>query len=150
MARRIGIMCLAAVFLCAGCRAGTGREESWPVVSQITVTCEYEGTLTRRVYTTEEKMRQVLNCLRRLGQKSTPSIDPAALSVRTYSITLTHTDESQRLYQVKGDRYIRICREPWKQVDPERISELHLLLQNLPSDDPSVERRLDIPRHLEL
>ena len=145
MAKRIGILCLAAVLLCTGCRSR--QEEDWPVVCQITVTCEQEGSLTRRVYTSEAKMRQILNGLRSLGQKSTPTIDPSQLMARTYSITLTHTDNSQRLYQIKGDRYIRLCRDPWKQVDPERMSDLHLLLQNLPGDSDIEEHRLDIPRY---
>jgi hypothetical protein len=148
MVKRIGILCLAAVLLCAGCRPR--KKEVWPVVCQITVTCEQQGALTLRVYNTEAKMRQILNCLRNLGQKSTPTIDPSHLAARTYSITLTHTDESQRLYQIKGDRYIRLCRDPWQQVDPERISDLHLLLQNLPADDGAETHRRDIPRHIEL
>ena len=148
MAKRMGILCLAVILLCAGCRPR--KQEVWPVVCQITVTCEFEGSLTLRVYSSEAKMRRILNCLRDLGQKSTPAIDPSQLTARTYSITLTHTDQSQRLYQIKGDRYIRLCRDPWKQVDPERISELHLLLQNLPGDNGSDSRRMDIPRRLEL
>ena len=36
MAKRIGILCLAAVLLCTGCRSR--QEEDWPVVCQITVT----------------------------------------------------------------------------------------------------------------
>lgn len=95
-------------------------------------------------------MRQILNSLRSVGQKSKPPIDPDKISTRTYSIIMTYTNNTQRLYQLKADRYIRICREPWQQVDPKQVSELHLLLQNLPSDEPSVERRLDIPRHLEI
>jgi hypothetical protein len=150
MVRRIIVICLAIIFLFTGCHFHSKQEAGWPVVNQITVTCEQNGALTRRVYTTETKMRQILNSLRSLGQKSTPAIDPGTLSVRTYCITLYHTDSSQRLYQIKGDRYIRICRDSWQQVDPEQISELHLLLQNLPSDEPSVERRMDIPRHLDL
>lgn len=148
MAKRIGILCLAAILLCTGCRPR--KEEVWPVVCQITVTCEHQGALTLRVYNSEAKMRQILNCLRNLGQKSTPAIDPGQLVARTYSITLTHTDQSQRLYQIRGDRYIRLCRNPWQQVEPERVSELHLLLQNLPGDDGADSRRMDIPRHLEL
>lgn len=148
MVKRIGVLCLAAALLCAGCRPR--KEEVWPVVCRITVTCEQEGRLTRRVYTSEAKMRQILNGLRNLGQKSTPAIDPGQLAARTYSITLTYTDDSQRLYQLKGDRYIRQCRDPWKQVDPERISDLHILLQNLPGDSVTEERRLDIPRYLEI
>ena len=133
--------------LCAGCHTRGQSEANWPVVSQITVTCEHQGTLTRQFYTSEAKMRQILNCLRSLGQKSSPPIDPDTISARTYSITLTHTDGSQRIYQTKADRYIRICRDPWQQADPEKVSELHLLLQGLPGDDPALGQRQDIPKH---
>lgn len=146
MTKRIWPVLLAAALLCAGC-FGRKQEASWPVVCQITVTCEHQGDLTRQIYTSEEKMRQILNRLRDLGQKFTPDADPDVLLAPTYSITLTHTDGSQQIYQTKADRYVRISHQPWQQADPKRISKLLLLLQNLPGDDPSVGRRLDIPRH---
>ena len=147
MAKRIYVLCLAVLLLCAGCRQRSQKVESWTVVSEITVTCEQGGSVTRQIYTTQWKMREILNCIRSLGQKFTPTIDPDTLSARTYSITLTYTDGTQRIYQTKSDRYIRTCRDPWQQADPEKISELHLLLQSLPGDDPAVGIRQDIPRH---
>ena len=146
MAKRIWPLMLAAALLCAGC-FGQKQSAGWPVVCQVTVTCERQGNLTRQVYTSEEKMRQILNQLRNLGQKFTPDTDPESLQAPSYSITVTNTDGSQRIYQTKADRYIRICQDPWQQADAKRISELHLLLDNLPGDDPPVGRRLDIPRH---
>lgn len=147
MTKRIWILCLAVTLFCAGCFFRRPPNKGWPVVSQITVTCEQSGTLTRQIYTSEAKMRQILNCLRDLGQKFTPEIDPNKITARTYSITLIHTDGSQRIYQTKADRYIRICRDEWQQADPEKISKLHLLLQGLPGDDPAIGQRQDIPRH---
>lgn len=146
MARRVWLLCIATLLLCAGCRSHNKDTESWPVVSEITVTCEQGGNVTRQIYTSQWKMRQILNCIRTLGQKFTPAVDPDTLSDRTYSITLTHTDGSQRIYQTKADRYIRVSRGPWQQADPEKISELHLLLQGLPGDDPALGQRQDIPR----
>lgn len=142
---------IAAILLIfSGCLHQSGKDpviKNWKVVSEITVTCENAGTLTRRIYTNQEKMQSILNAIRQLGQKSKPDIDPETLQMRTYCITLTHTDGSQRIYCTKGDRYIRQCRGNWQQADPEKVSELNLLLQNLPGDDVVAEQRHDIPRH---
>lgn len=147
MAKRICVLFLAVLLLCAGCRHRSQKVENWSVVSEICVTCEQGGRVTRQIYTSQWKMRQILNCIRDVGQKFTPSTDPDTLPGRIYSITLTHTDGSQRIYQTKDDCYIRICREPWQQADPQKLSELHLLLQSLPGDDASLGQRQDIPRH---
>lgn len=145
--KRIWFLILAALLLCAACRPRITNDKGWPVVREITVTCEQGGNVTRQVYTTQWKMREILNCIRSLGQKFTPFTDPDALPGRIYSITLTHTDGSQRIYQTKADCYIRTCRDPWQQADPQKISDLHLLLQSLPGDDSSPGKRQDIPRH---
>ena len=145
-AKKFFLLCMIAL-LCTGCRPKDTADGSFPVVSEITVTCEQGGTLTRQVYTTQWKMRQILNSLRVLGQQSTPSIDPETLTERIYCITLYHTDGSQRIYQTRPDRFIRTERGPWKQADPKKVSELHLLLQHLPGDDPNAGLRRGIPRH---
>lgn len=132
MARRIWILALAAAILCAGCKAKASA--GWPVVSQITVTCERDGALTRQTYTSQAKMRQILNHLRNLGQKFSPFVDPDTLSARIFRIHVAFTDGSSRLYQTKSDRYVRFDNEPWQQADPERIEKLNHLLQSLPGD----------------
>lgn len=142
---------IAALLLTlSGCLHQSGRQpviENWKVVSEITVTCEHEGEVTRRIYTNQKKMRLILNAIRQLGQKFKPDVDPENLRLRTYCITLTHSDGSQRIYCTKGDRYIRQCREAWQEADPEKVSELNLLLQGLPGDHGIIDRRKDIPRH---
>ena len=151
MKRLFAAATIAALLLSfSGCLHQSGRQpaiDNWKVVSQITVTCENQGQVTRRVYTDQGKMRQILNALRELGQKFTPETDPEALPLRTYCLTLTHTDGTQRIYCTKGDRYIRRCREPWQQADPEKVSELNFLLQSLPGDENVDELYRYIPRH---
>ena len=134
MARRIWAMYLGIMLFFVGCSLHRTEDMGWPVVSQITVTCDRSGHVTQQIYTSQDKMRQILNQLRTLGQQFTPPIDPEALSARTYSIAVSFTDGSQRLYQTKSDRYIRIDQNPWQQADPKRIEDLNQLLQNLPGD----------------
>lgn len=134
--RSITAMLIAVLILCAGCRRREPVVQNWTVVSQISVTSELGDSLTRQIYNDSDKMRRILNALRQLGQKSTPEVDPDRLPLRSFSITLTHTDGSQQTYCTKGDRYIRQDPGPWQEADPKMVEELNLLLQTLPGDEP--------------
>ena len=148
MKKFCAVLIIVLTLCLSGCFHRTHTEiENWRVVSEITVTCENEGQVTRRIYTSQDKMKRIMHALRDLGQKFTPDVDPETLNIRTYCITLTHTDGSQRIYCTKGDRYIRQCRDKWQEADPEKVSELNLLLQGLPGDVDINERRIDIPKH---
>ena len=123
---------LTAVML-AGCApekkpAGSG------VVSQITVTYQENGTQIVKNYTSQHKMRQVLDRFRLLGQKYSPIIDPDTLRSTVFEVRLSFSDGSQRLYHTRSDRYIRTNDGPWQQTDPLRMQELNDLLLQLPSD----------------
>lgn len=123
---------LTAVML-AGCApekmpAGSG------VVSQITVTYQENGTQIVKNYTSQHKMRQVLDRFRLLGQKYSPIIDPDTLRSTVFEVRLSFSDGSQRLYHTRSDRYIRTNDGPWQQTDPLRMQELNDLLLHLPSD----------------
>lgn len=146
---RIIPLIAAMLLFFSGCLHQSGKEpniKNWTVVSEIIVTCEDSGEVTRRVYTEPKKLRSILNALRDLGQKFKPDVDPDTLPLRSYCITLNHTDGSQRIYRTKGDRYIRRCREPWQQADPEKVSELNLLLRSLAGDEEALVRH-GLPRH---
>ncbi len=146
---KIGFLSILLAFIMiftTGCHPAA-PQQTQKVVREITVTCERSGTLTRRVYHSPEKMGKILNSLRSLGQKSTPSVDPDTLQTHTYNITLTHNDGSQRIYQAKTDRFIRRNRDPWQQADPKRVGELTALLQTLPGDE-EVSLRRPFPRSL--
>lgn len=134
MAKRIRALVLAAALLCAGCSSRYPEPPGWPVVSRITVVCHQDGSATQKVFTSQEKMRIVLNKLRTLGQQYAPPTDPETLTARTFSVTVTRSDGSQRHYQTKGDRYIRTDENPWQQCDPNRLEELNQLLRDLPGD----------------
>lgn len=132
MKKCVSIILLALCATISGCRKQT--QQTTAVVSQIAVTYEQEGALTQKVYTSSEKMRLILNALRQLGQKTSPSIDPAQATGQSYCITLTRSDGSQQIYRTKADRFILRDPGPWQQADPERIGELNQLLRSLPGD----------------
>lgn len=113
----------------------------WPqpvvtVVNEIAVTYEQEGYLIQKCYTNSDKIHQILNELRQLGQRTTPSTDPDLLPGRGSSITLNRSDGSQQIWRTKADRFICRAPEPWQQADPQRIESLENLIRSLPSDRP--------------
>lgn len=133
MVRKVLIMLLILVILgsCCGClRKNTGVR----VVKQISVQWVENGTAVHRVHQSPEKMHLILNKFRTLGQRFSPDLDPEALQSPTVTMTVFYSDESQRSYQIKADRYVRFGTAPWQQADPKRVNALRLLLLSLPED----------------
>ena len=135
MRKRIWAFALSMILVLSGCSSGK-QKPSHPVVSQIAVTTETDGTATYKVYTTQAKMRQILDRLRVLGQKFTPFADPDTLTAPIYHIRIDMTDGGYRSYLVKPTCYIRTGQDPWQQADSEQIQKLLHLLQTLPPDAP--------------
>lgn len=131
--RKIVAVLLAVCLLgiCSGC---FHKKASVKLVSEISVQWEDNGGPIHRIFDSPQKMHLILNKLRTLGQRFSSDTDPETLEASVLSITLSYSDGSQQLYQIKPDRYIRIGQEPWQQADPNRITDLRLLLLSLPSD----------------
>ena len=139
MWKRIVALWMIAL-ICTGCgRHRNPAEESWPVVAMIAVAPIPEDDQPHRVYTEQSKMRQILNSLRTLGQKTTPEVDPESLPLQGHTITLFHTDGTQQVYRTKGGCYIQLSPNPWQQADPKKITELDALLETLPHDGQMVD-----------
>lgn len=134
MRRNVLAIILSAALLLGGCHARSPARPGWPVVSQISVTRRHEGAVSTQDYTSQDKMRQILNCLRDLGQKFTPAVDPDSLSGRVFTVSVLFSDGSSRLYETKSDLYVRFDGGPWQQADPKKLERLNLLLQSLPGD----------------
>lgn len=122
-----------AVAVLAGCAAQSPTPGS-AVVSQITVSYAENGIHVLHHYTAQHKMSQILNHIRLLGQKYTPSIDPDTLRTTVFEVQLSFSDGSLRVYHTRADRYIRINDGPWQQTDPQRLQALNELFLTLPPD----------------
>lgn len=126
------VVILLAAMLLTGC---SGRKRpSARVVSQITVAYQEYGTRVVKNYTSQYKMRQVLDRFRLLGQKYAPIIDPDTLRSTVFEVRLSFSDGTTRLYHTRSDRYIRTNDGPWQQTDPVRLQRLNDLLMSLPPD----------------
>lgn len=146
--RRTAVLLLFFLLL-SGCGHRRQPASSVRVVSEITVTHEQQGLVTRQIYTDPDKLRRILNAIRNLGQKFNPTTDPETLPLTSFHIILRRTDGTEQIYRTKADRYIRIDHEPWQQTDPESLTQLTQLLQNLSGDIPEVGKRRDIPRSMD-
>lgn len=146
--RKIAVLVLF-LLLCTGCGRAAEKAPSVGVVSEITVTREHRGMVTRQIYTEPHKLQQILNALRQVGQRFTPDTDPETLPLSSFHITLHRTDGIEHIYRTKADRYIRYNRQPWQETDPESLSRLTELLQNLPGDVPEISTRRGIPRSMD-
>ena len=132
MRRGIAILLiLGIVGMCSGCLR---KKSALRIVEQIQVQWEEDGTGIRRVYEDPEKMTLILNRIRTLGQRFSTDTDPEMLDATIITMTLFYSDQTQRQYQIKPDRYVRVEQAPWQQANPKQVTALQLILQSLPSD----------------
>ncbi len=130
MRKNLIIILVAACLVCIGCQ--TNPPAAQDVVRSITVTSSRE----HKTFSSPDKMTQVLNTLRQLGQMTLAQQDPDILSTDSFLIILERSDGTTTSYQTRGERYIRRNDGPWMQTAPQALSDLLTLLQQLP-DDPA-------------
>ncbi len=104
------------------------------VVTEINITYEDGPLHCRRHYHNDEKMSQVLHYLRQIGPYGSPKEDPLTADGSLFQIALTYSDGSVRVYEQKGNRFLRLDGGPWENIDPQKAEALSLLLGTLPSD----------------
>ena len=132
MKKQLCILFAAAIL--TGCSAKTTPLPQTAVVDKITVTYQEENTQIVKIYTSQHKMREILNKFRLLGQQYTPIIDPENLDTTVFQVRLSFSDGSRRLYHTRSDRYIRTDDGPWQQTDTQKLQALNELLLRLPPD----------------
>lgn len=132
MKKRLSALLLCALLLAACSRKDTGGRF---VVARITVTQSGDGLFTEKAFTSPQKMGQILNLLRNLGQQFSPSVDPDTLPDESIHIRISFQDGSTRDYQTKSDLYIRTDQAPWQQANREQLTKLRHLLQELTADE---------------
>lgn len=124
---------ILVVAVLAGC-ASKSPAPAAAVVDRISVSYTENGVTVRHQYTSQYKMRQILNHIRLLGQQYTPTIDPDTLRSTVFEVQLIFSDGLRRIYHTRSDRYIRTNNGPWQQTDPARLLALNELLLTLPAD----------------
>ncbi len=119
--RRWSWLLLLAVLL-SGCHMQKGKSENLgrPVVQQIVVT----GQQGIKIFTSEEKMQEILLKIRRLGQKFTPQEDPDSLPGDRLLVEIIRSDDTRERYTIQGDRFIQRGDQPWQQTESRPLQAL--------------------------
>ena len=133
MVRKITAVALAALslFSQSGCRR---KAVGNPVVSSIQVTIEDPPLYSHREYQNPETMQLILNRLRTLGQQYHSDLNPETLAEPLVTIALIRSDGTRQEYQLTSDRYIRTGHAGWNQANPDKVTQLQLLLLSLPEE----------------
>ena len=127
---------LVIIFILTGCSSNRSQcSVASSLVKQATITCESCDVFSRRDYTSPEKLRLILLCIRRLGPDFPPKVDAQALEGKTLRITLTCADGSLVTYRIKNNQYLRKNDGPWRQINADSASGFYQLIMMLPSDE---------------
>ena len=123
--------------LLSGCKPlqNQGEQPEFRVVVGVTLRYDNGPIKAQRVYTSENKMQQVLDYLRLIDPYGTPQEDPDTVPGSNYRITLYFSDGSQTDYFQKSDRYMLRAGDSWKKIDPARAEDLGRIMGQLESDD---------------
>ena len=129
----LGVVLLAAL-LC-GCRHRLQSDQTQPrLVTGITADYQNGSIRLHRQYTTDEKMRAVLDYLRCIAPYGTLQGEPPASQGSLVTIVLTYSDGSTKTYDQRSDQYLREAGGRWQSINAEKGRELALLLRLMESD----------------
>lgn len=134
--KRIGIILIMLfILMCSGCGCYERKpKEEYRVVTQIDVVYHNKPIVSEGSFTDPEKMQKILYYLRRISPYGTPVKDPEEVQGSDFYITLRYSDNTQKVYQQRDDRFMRINNGSWKRIDPKRAVMLSKILGTLESD----------------
>lgn len=124
---------LSLVFL-LGCTGADSMPSKPSVVTGVTVTYENGGVTAQRYYTSDDKIRSVLNYLRWIDPYGVPEENPELSSGSSFSIVLSYSDGREKLYRQKSDRFFLEEGKPWRNIDPNKAVSLSQMLGQMESD----------------
>ena len=130
MVKKILSLVLAAGILgsCCGCMR---KKVGIRLVEKVCVQWEEDGQTVCREHENPETIQLILNQVRTLGQRFSSQTNPDTLNTPTVTVKLLFSDGSEKQYQLKSDRYVRVGQAPWQQVNPQKVASLQLLLLSL-------------------
>lgn len=123
-------------FTVSGCRATSQTPPISRVVTQITVEATNSGQLSKKLYTAPDKMKVILNYLRKLDPYTEADIEPDTFRTDAYQITVSYSDGNNTVYRQIYNQYLQVGNGPWKRIDPIYGGALLPILSNMPGDNP--------------
>ena len=132
--RKFLFFLLFLMSVATGCRHSEQIQSAAQVVMQVSVESTNEGRLFRRIYTAPEKMKIMLNYLRKLDPYTATDITPDTFRTDAYEITVLYSDGTSSVYRQIYNQYFQQDSGPWKRIDPAHGAALLSILSNMPSD----------------
>ena len=124
----------AVVLVGCGRRDSETATQPHRIVTGVSVSFRNGPMEMHRQYTTSAKMRAILNYLRWIDPYGTPAEDPENVAGSEYHIVLHFSDDSQKVYRQKADRFMQVSGAPWKNINPENAMTLGKILGQMESD----------------
>lgn len=118
----------------SGCHIGQRDDHVCRVVTEIRVEHRVGDASSSRHYSDPEKMELFLTYLRLLKPAASAKTDPEEIAADSYHITLRFSDGSEKNYHQRGDRYLSVDYQPWREVNPDLAGSLDRLFRSTPSD----------------
>ena len=139
--RKTGILIMIIFLLTnTGCSLHDSKQtKPYRVVTQIDVVYHKKTIVSEGSFTDPEKMQKILYYLRRISPYGKPMDDPELVEGSDFYITLRYSDNTQKVYQQRDDRFMRINDGPWKRIDPQRALMLSRILGTMDSDTDATE-----------
>lgn len=134
---KICIMLALFLLLLSGCHRQSLPDASQPIYRAVTsVTVSYKNGPIRaqRRYTSDEKMKRVMNYLRMIDPYGMPEEDPEKAGGSDIHIVLSFSDGFQKTYRQIGDRFMMEDGGKWQKIDPKKAKELGEILGQTESD----------------
>ena len=129
------VIILLILFLNTGCSSQVDiQPKPYRVVTQIDVVYHKHPIVSDGSFTNPEKMQKIMYYLRRISPYGKPLDDPEQIQGSDFYITLRYSDNTQKVYQQRDDRFMRVNGGPWKRIDPKRAMMLSRILGTLESD----------------
>ena len=134
------ILLFFLVLMSTGCTSHESvPTEEYRVVTQIDVVYHNAPIVSEGSFQDPEKMQKILYYLRKISPYGTPANDPGQVQGSDFYITLRYSDNTQKTYQQRDDRFMRVDGGPWKRIDPKRAVMLSRILGTLDSDTDATE-----------
>ena len=146
VSKKVFLILPVLALVLVGCCRIFHRPASVPyrVITQGQVYYENGALQGQRQFFREENIRNILAYLRYIDPYGTPKEDPEQAGGRIFDIRVIYSDGSQRRYEQRDDRYMRINGGPWKEIDPQKALALSGLW-GMMSGDPAPADEAPIP-----
>ena len=127
---------LVMFFHFSGCAATFSQDSlTSSLVQSIHVTCESCDSFIRRDYSSPEKIRLILLCIRKLGPDFPAGSDVGTTEGKTLCLTLSDINGRHTVYRLKNNEYLQKNDSPWRKISKENATGFLQLILEMPSDE---------------